>query len=63
MRFVGVGVGPIYGSTSRRFITKALAMADYRSFRDQNSKDRIRKNGFERPKDPVYPDLVWSLSR
>ena len=62
VRFVGVGVGPIYGSTSRRFITKALSMADYRSFRDQNSKDRIRKNGFIRPEDPVYPDLVWSLS-
>ncbi len=62
VRFVGVGVGPIYGKTSRRFITKALSLADYRSFRDQNSKDRIRNNGFIRPEDPVYPDLVWSLS-
>jgi len=62
VRFVGVGVGPIYGKLSRFFITKALSMSDYRSFRDQNSKDRIRKNGFIRDHDPVYPDLVFSLS-
>jgi polysaccharide pyruvyl transferase WcaK-like protein len=62
VRFVGVGVGPIYGKLSRFFITKALGWSDYRSFRDQNSKDRIRKNGFIRDQDPVYPDLVFSLS-
>jgi polysaccharide pyruvyl transferase WcaK-like protein len=62
VRFVGVGVGPIYGKLSRFFITKALSLSDYRSFRDQNSKDRIRKNGFIRDQDPVYPDLVFSLA-
>jgi polysaccharide pyruvyl transferase WcaK-like protein len=62
VRFVGVGVGPIYGKLSRWFITKALSLADYRSFRDQNSKNRIRKNGFIRDKDPVFPDLVFSLA-
>jgi len=61
VRFVGVGVGPIYGKLSRFFITKALSLSDYRSFRDQNSKDRIHKNGFIRDEDPVYPDLVFSL--
>jgi polysaccharide pyruvyl transferase WcaK-like protein len=63
VRFVGVGVGPIYEKLSRWFITKALSLADYRSFRDQNSKDRIRKNGFIRDEDPVFPDLVFSLSK
>jgi polysaccharide pyruvyl transferase WcaK-like protein len=63
VRFVGVGVGPIYEKLSHWFITKALSMADYRSFRDQNSKDRIRKNGFIRDTDPVFPDLVFSLAK
>ncbi len=62
VRFVGVGVGPIYGRLSRLFITTALSFADYRSFRDQNSKDRIKKNGFDSDKDPVFPDLVFSLA-
>jgi polysaccharide pyruvyl transferase WcaK-like protein len=44
------------------FITTALSFADYRSFRDQNSKDRIKKNGFDSDKDPVFPDLVFSLA-
>ena len=63
VRFVGVGVGPIYERLSRWFITNALSLADYRSFRDQNSKDRISKNGFVRDKDPVFPDLVFSLAK
>lgn len=61
VRFVGVGVGPIYEKLSRWFITKALSLADYRSFRDQNSKDRIRKIGFFKEQDPVFPDLAFSL--
>lgn len=63
VRFVGVGVGPIYEKLSRWFITKALLLADYRSFRDQNSKERIRKNGFIRDEDPVFPDLVFGLDK
>jgi polysaccharide pyruvyl transferase WcaK-like protein len=62
VRFVGVGVGPIYGRLSRWLITTALSLADYRSFRDQNSKNRIKKNGFDSDKDPVFPDLVFSLA-
>ena len=62
IQFVGVGVGPIYGRVSRFLITRALGFADYRSFRDQNSKDRIRNNGFRRDADPVVPDLVFSLA-
>lgn len=61
VRFVGVGVGPIYGWLSRKLITTALSVADYRSFRDQNSKNRIKKNGFDSDLDPVVPDLVFSL--
>ncbi len=62
VQFVGVGVGPIYGRLSRWLITTALSLADYRSFRDQNSKNRIKKNGFDSDQDPVFPDLVFSLA-
>src|SRR5260370_7399608 len=62
VRFVGVGVGPIYGRLSRWLITTALSLADYRSFRDQNSKNRIKKNGFDSNQDSVFPDLAFSLA-
>jgi len=61
VRFVGVGVGPIYGRLSRWLITRALSLADYRSFRDEVSKNRIKNNGFESDRDPVFPDLAFSL--
>jgi len=62
VKYVGVGVGPIYGRGSRFLITRALSLAGYRSFRDQNSKSRIRNNGFNSDHDPVFPDLVFSLA-
>ena len=63
VRFVGMGVGPIYSRLSRRFIRYALSLADYRSFRDQSSKNRIEKVGFDSGRDPVFPDLAFSLPR
>jgi polysaccharide pyruvyl transferase WcaK-like protein len=63
VRFVGVGVGPIYGRLSRFLITRALSLANYRSFRDEFSKNRIKKNGFDGSKDLVFPDLAFSLPR
>ena len=61
VRFVSVGVGPIYERLSRWFIRMALSLADFRSFRDHNSKERIRKLGFFSENDYVFPDLVFSL--
>jgi polysaccharide pyruvyl transferase WcaK-like protein len=63
LRFVGIGVGPIYGPLSRRFIRYALSLADCRSYRDEFSKNRIAKAGFDSSKDFVFPDLVFSLSK
>lgn len=60
LRFVSVGVGPIYDSLSRRFIRWALQLADYRSFRDEFSKSRI-ETVFDSSKDYVFPDLAFSL--
>jgi polysaccharide pyruvyl transferase WcaK-like protein len=61
VRFVGVGVGPIYSRLSRVFIKTALAIADYRGFRDEQSRNRLKQHGFERADDGVFPDLVFSL--
>lgn len=63
VRFVSVGVGPIYEALSRRFINSALAAADYRSFRDSFSRDKIASYGFNSGRDPVFPDLAFSLPR
>lgn len=63
LRFVGIGVGPIYSPLSRRFIHTALSLADCRSYRDNFSKARIAKTGFDSSKDLVYPDLVFSIPK
>src|SRR5215469_16012787 len=62
VRFVGVGVGPMYQAMSRKFVRWALELADYRSFRDEFSKKRIAKV-FDSSKDSVFPDLAFSLPK
>lgn len=62
VRFVGVGVGPLYDKLSRLFIRWALALADYRSFRDEFSRKRIA-SVFDSSRDYVFPDLAFSLPR
>jgi polysaccharide pyruvyl transferase WcaK-like protein len=61
--FVSVGVGPLRHWVSRSFVKFALRLADFRSYRDQTSKQFLSGIAFERPADPVYPDLVFSLPR
>jgi len=59
-RFVSVGAGPLNARQSERFACGALASADYRSFRDERSRQFMAQRGFFRD-DPVYPDLAHSL--
>lgn len=61
--FVSVGAGPIYHPLSKWFIKSALRLADYRSYRDNYSKEYIASIGFETKDDPVYPDLVFSFPK
>jgi polysaccharide pyruvyl transferase WcaK-like protein len=61
--FVSVGVGPIRDPLSRCFVKAALALADYRSYRDTFSKDYLEGIGFNAGADSVYPDLVFSLPK
>jgi polysaccharide pyruvyl transferase WcaK-like protein len=57
---VSVGAGPIHHPISRWFMTSALRMASYRSYRDSWSKDYLGSIGFDSA-DPVCPDLAFGL--
>ena len=59
--FLNIGVGPIYHPLSRWFIKASLNFSDYRSYRDNASKQYVEKMGPCRDNDPVYPDLAFSL--
>ncbi len=60
--FVSVGAGPIYSRLGRVFVKSALSLADVRSYRDNSTKQYLKSIGFRADNDPVYPDLVFSLS-
>jgi len=59
--FVSVGAGPIADPLSRRIVRWALSLADYRSYRDDFSKEYLEGIGFDTRRDFVYPDLAFSL--
>ncbi len=59
--FVSVGAGPIDRALGRVLVKAALSLADYRSYRDDASRDYLRGIGFRAKRDRVYPDLVFSL--
>ena len=62
MLFVSVGAGPIDRALGRVLVKATLSLADYRSYRDAASRDRLRAIGFQTKRDPVYPDLVFGLA-
>lgn len=59
--FVSVGGGRLRHPVSRWLIKSALALADYRSYRDTFSKQYLDSIGFDTSRDFVYPDLAFSL--
>ncbi len=59
--FVSIGVGPLYYRLGRFLAKSALALADFRSYRDASSLQYLRSVGFLVTEDGVYPDLVFSL--
>lgn len=59
--FVSVGVGPLTNPMSKRFVRMSLALANYRSYRDDFSKQYLKELRLNRPADPVFPDLAFSL--
>jgi polysaccharide pyruvyl transferase WcaK-like protein len=61
--FVSVGAGPIYGRLGRFLVKSALALADFRSYRDISSLQYLKSIGFVTTHDRVYPDLAFSLPK
>jgi polysaccharide pyruvyl transferase WcaK-like protein len=61
LAFVSIGVGPIDRTFGRFFAKSALALADFRSYRDISGKQCLLDLGFAADGDPVYPDLAFSL--
>ncbi len=60
--FLSVGVGPIQHPLSRWLVKTSLKLAYHRSYRDEASKQYLKKIGFKADSDSVYPDLVFGLS-
>jgi len=59
--FVSVGAGPFYSPAGRFFVKTALSLADFRSYREEPSRQWLKRIGFQSDNDPVYPDLAFSL--
>ena len=58
---LSVGVGPIRHPLSRWFLKRTFALAYYRSYRDEASKQYMENIGFNTVRDFVYPDVVFGL--
>lgn len=58
--FISVGVGPVYSRAGKFLVKSALSLADYRSYRDEPSKEWARRVGVRVDADAVVPDLVFS---
>jgi polysaccharide pyruvyl transferase WcaK-like protein len=59
--YVSIGAGPIAHPLSRWLMKQAVNMADYRSYRDQISKDFVGSLGLNDAAAPVYPDIAFAL--
>jgi polysaccharide pyruvyl transferase WcaK-like protein len=58
--FVNVGAGPVSYPLSKLFIKNALLLAEYVSFRDEDSRALAQQFGFKGVSH-VFPDTVYSL--
>lgn len=59
--FVSVGAGPLYSRVGRFFVKASLTLADFRSYRDETSRQFLKGIGFRFGNDSVSPDLAFSL--
>ena len=58
---VGVGANHINQAMTRWLFIRAARLAFFRSYRDAQSRDALREQGVDTSRDPVHPDLVFSL--
>lgn len=59
--FVSAGAGPIRNPMSRWLMKQAAALAQHRSYRDEDSHQFMRGLGVNDPRDSVLPDLAFLL--
>lgn len=58
--FLNVGAGPLRHALSRFFVSRALYLSEYVSFRDGRSRTLAYETGW-RKQAPVFPDCVYGL--
>jgi polysaccharide pyruvyl transferase WcaK-like protein len=61
--FVSIGAGPITNPVSRLLMVWAAKLAQYRSYRDMNSKLFLASAGVDTQRDLVFPDIAFDLPR
>jgi polysaccharide pyruvyl transferase WcaK-like protein len=59
--FVSVGAGPLHGQIGRLLVKFALGLADFRSYRDNETKAFLRSSGAGKETDRVFPDLAFGI--
>jgi polysaccharide pyruvyl transferase WcaK-like protein len=62
LMFVSVGAGPIRSRVGKWLVTSALGLADFRSYRDNETKEYLSSIGVAVACDKVYPDLAFSIA-
>jgi polysaccharide pyruvyl transferase WcaK-like protein len=61
LAFLSVGASRLAHPVSRWLVTTALSLADYRSYRDDFSRECLAAIGATTAADPVCPDLAFSF--
>jgi polysaccharide pyruvyl transferase WcaK-like protein len=61
VNFLSIGAESVSSRTTTRILQRAAQLADYRSYRDPESKENARVLGIDVENDPIYPDLAFSL--
>ena len=58
--FVSIGAGTVKRRATRVLLDASAKLADYRSYRDAQSRDMLRARGVDTARDHVYADLAFS---
>jgi polysaccharide pyruvyl transferase WcaK-like protein len=58
---VSVGAGPVRVRATRWLQDWSARLANYRSYRDEYSRDAMAKRGIDTSRDALYPDLAFSV--
>jgi polysaccharide pyruvyl transferase WcaK-like protein len=59
--FVAIGAGAVKRRATRFLLDSSAKLATYRSYRDAQSRDRLRDRGVDTSRDHVYADLAFGI--